>query len=51
MNDSSIGIIGGSDGPTAIFVSGSPMAAVAAIAVVAAIIVLVVIIRKKKNKK
>lgn len=52
MTDSSIGIIGGSDGPTAIFVTGSPVAVIVAAVVVAAIVVAaVVLIRKRRKKK
>lgn len=36
MNTSSIGIIGGADGPTTVFVSGSPVGYAALIAVAAA---------------
>ena len=43
MSQSAIGIIGGADGPTAIFVSGFPMALVVVGAIaIAAIITLVV---------
>lgn len=50
MSDSSIGIIGGSDGPTAIFVTGSPVAAIVlAVAVVAAVVTIVLIIKKKRK--
>ncbi len=50
--DSSIGIIGGADGPTAVFVSGSPVAAIIAAAVaVILIIISILFIVKKRNKK
>ncbi|MBQ8623794.1 MAG: hypothetical protein IJ424_05360 [Oscillospiraceae bacterium] len=52
MDDSSIGIIGGSDGPTAVFVTGSPVAViVAAVVVVAVVVTAVVLIKKKIRKK
>lgn len=46
----SVGIIGGADGPTAIFVSGNPGAVIAAVAVVIAAIVITVVIIKKRKK-
>ena len=47
MQDSSIGIIGGADGPTSIFLKGSIYPAVTIIAL-AVVVVLVVLILKKK---
>lgn len=46
----SVGIIGGADGPTAIFVFGNPGAVIAAVAVVIAAIVITVVIIKKRKK-
>ena len=47
---SSIGIIGGADGPTAIFVTGSPVSTIVLAMLVIAAVVAVVIVRKKKKK-
>lgn len=49
----SLGIIGGADGPTAIFVTGkiSPLIAAAALAALALAGLLWFLIRKKKDKK
>ena len=47
--NSSIGIIGGADGPTKIFISGNPLPGIIAVAVMAAIIVGIVIILKKRK--
>ncbi len=53
-DDTSVGIIGGADGPTAIFVSGGSslflFAALAIAAVSLAIIIIVTLKRKRKNK-
>lgn len=54
--DSSIGIIGGADGPTAIFIGSrialSPLIAIIGTAVgVAVIVISVIAIRKNKSKK
>lgn len=44
-----IGIIGGADGPTAIFVTGNPLPAIlASAALIAAVILIVRFFRKKK---
>ena len=43
-----IGIIGGADGPTAIFVTGSPMAAAAPLIGFLAIVLLVIWLCKRK---
>ncbi len=51
MEDASIGIIGGSDGPTAIFVTGSPVAVIVAVIVVVVIVVAAIIFVKKKRRK
>ena len=49
MKSTSIGIIGGADGPTAVFVSGPPIWLIAAgVAVAAALIVGIVLYVKKK---
>lgn len=49
---SSIGIIGGADGPTAVMVSGSPVAVIiaAVIAVILLIILTVFIIKRRKKQ-
>ena len=45
----SIGIIGGADGPTAIFVTGNPLLAVLAFAaLIAAVILIIRFFQKKK---
>jgi len=45
----SIGIIGGADGPTAVFVTGNPLPTVLALAVLAVMVILVIrFFRKKK---
>ena len=51
-SDSSIAIIGGADGPTAVMVSGDPTATVIAIAVavIAVIAIVAIVIRKRKKK-
>lgn len=53
MEGSSIGIIGGADGPTTILVSGNPVreliAALAIVVLAAAIIVGAIVIRRKKK--
>ena len=51
--DSSIGIIGGADGPTAITVSGSPVATViaAAVAIIAVIAIITIVVKKRKKNK
>ena len=49
---SSVGIIGGADGPTAIFVASDPTATVIAIGIaVIAVIAIVAIVMKKRKKK
>ena len=51
---SSIGIIGGADGPTVIMVAGSfgsVWIVVGAVVVIAAIVVAVLLLRKERNKK
>ena len=49
---SSVGIIGGADGPTVIFVTGSPGAWLipALILAAAAVIAVLVVVKKKKTK-
>ncbi len=51
-SDSSIAIIGGADGPTAIFVASDPTATVIAIgiAVIAVIAIVAIVIKKRKKK-
>ena len=50
-NAATIGIIGGADGPTAIFLTGDIQAIPLALLAVAALVVtLVVILRRRKNK-
>lgn len=49
MNHSSIGIIGGADGPTKIFISGNPIPEILAAVIIAAIIVGVVVVLKKRK--
>lgn len=54
MNNSSIGIIGGADGPTAIFVSGSNPAFLyiaLAVAVISLVAVAAILIRKRRKNK
>ncbi len=46
----SVGIIGGADGPTAIFVTGSPMGAIVIAAVLVLAVVATVVILKKRKK-
>ena len=49
MGNSSIGIIGGADGPTKIFLSGNPLLEIiTALAVVIIIAAVAVIIKKRK---
>ena len=43
MKNSSIGIIGGADGPTAVFVSGDPIGSVLAVVGIAAAIALLAV--------
>ena len=51
-SDSSIAIIGGADGPTAVMVTGNPVATVIAIGIaVIAVIAIVAIVMKKRKKK
>ena len=50
MGNSSVGIIGGADGPTTILVSGNLLSEIAAVLVIAAIIVAVVVILRKRKK-
>ena len=46
---SSIGIIGGADGPTVVLLSGNPWLEIAVgVLLLAAIVVLIVLLRKKK---
>lgn len=49
MGNSSIGIIGGADGPTKIFISGNPFLPVVVIAVIAAIVIGIIVILKKRK--
>ena len=49
MGNSSIGIIGGADGPTKIIISGNPLPEIIAVAVIAAVIVGVVVLLKKRK--
>lgn len=50
-NAASIGIIGGADGPTAIFLTGNfQLIPLALLAVAAAVVTLVVILRRRKRK-
>lgn len=51
-NSNSIGIIGGADGPTAIFISGNPAAIVVTLILALLLIlgVLFIIIKKKSHK-
>ena len=52
--DSSIGIIGGADGPTAIMVSGDSsflLFTAAAVAVIAVIIILIFILKRRNKNK
>lgn len=54
MNDNSIGIIGGADGPTAIMVSGdfpTFLFVALAIAVISLIIVSVILIKRRRKNK
>ncbi len=46
----SLGIIGGADGPTAVFVSGGPGALWVPLLLLAAAVLLVVFLRKRKKK-
>ena len=48
LSSASIGIIGGADGPTAIFVSGSPIPLIAAGVIVLAVAALIVFKKRKK---
>jgi len=50
-NAATIGIIGGADGPTAIFLTGNyQLIPLAVLAAVAAVLTLVVILRRRKKK-
>ena len=49
MGNSSIGIIGGADGPTKIILSGNPLPGIIAFAVIAAIIAGIVVLHKIKK--
>ena len=50
-NAATIGIIGGADGPTAIFLTGnSQLIPLALLAVAALVVTLVVILRRRKRK-
>jgi len=50
-NAATIGIIGGADGPTAIFLTGDFQAVpLAILAVAAAVVTLIVILRRRKKK-
>ncbi len=46
-----IGIIGGADGPTAIYIAGSPWPSIITGVVIAAAIVLIIIYRRRKRNK
>ena len=49
MGNSSVGIIGGADGPTKIFISGNPLAGIIAAVLIAAIIAgVIAVLRKRK---
>ncbi len=52
-NALAIGVIGGADGPTAIFITSktTPILIIAAVALVAIAVVTFIIIKSKKNKK
>ena len=49
---SGVGVIGGADGPTAVFVTGggNPLASAAAAAGIIAVLVLIILLLKKKKK-
>lgn len=49
MSSSSLGIIGGADGPTKIFISGNPLPEIIAAAVIAAIVVVLAVLLKKRK--
>ena len=49
MDSSSIGIIGGADGPTQIMISGNPILEIIVVAAIVAIIVGIVVILKKRK--
>ena len=49
MDKSSIGIIGGADGPTKIFITGNPLPAIIAAVMIAAVIVVVIVFLKKRK--
>ena len=52
MNNGSIGIIGGVDGPTAVFVTGDPAGLILAVVGIAAVVLLVVgIVLWARHKK
>ena len=53
MNDSSIAIIGGADGPTAIYIAGpSPLLYIAlAVATVSLVAIVAILIKKRKKNK
>ena len=46
MSNSSIGIIGGADGPTKIFITGNPFPAIIVVAVIVVIVIAILIKRK-----
>jgi Na+-transporting methylmalonyl-CoA/oxaloacetate decarboxylase beta subunit len=49
MDHKSIGIIGGADGPTKIFISGNPLSEIiASVVIVASIVGIVVFLKKRK---
>ncbi len=50
-SDSSIAIIGGADGPTAIFVAGDPTAAIIAVAIAVILLIISIKFIAKKRKK
>ena len=49
MKQSSIGIIGGADGPTKIFLAGNPLPEILTVFVIAAIFVVLFVVLKKKK--
>lgn len=49
MDSSSIGIIGGADGPTKIFITGNPLPAIIAAVMIAAVIVVVIVFIIKRK--
>ena len=49
MDSSSIGIIGGADGPTKILVSGNPLAEIIIVVGIIAVIAVVIVLLKKRK--